>query len=245
MDIWTLRTFVTRAPHQTGIAGTVILLAGAAWFVMGPASAAGAASPSADAEAKGAQTLYMCDFEQAPLDKAPDDFLVLDGAFAVKTEGGNRFLELPEAPVDSFGALFGPSASNLVCVVGRIYGTNRGRRLPVFGLGLNGAGGLKLMVAPGKDALEIFRGDECLARAPYKWTSGAWTSLRLQLRTAGEGTWQAQGKAWKEGSPEPETWLVTHQDKTELPPGKASLWGSPLSGTPIRFDDLRVLSIGK
>jgi hypothetical protein len=37
--------------------------------------------------------LYENNFETAEVGKVPDDFLVLDGAFAVRAEGGNRFLE--------------------------------------------------------------------------------------------------------------------------------------------------------
>ena len=39
----------------------------------------------------------------------PEDLLVLEGAFVVKAEGGNHFLELPGAPLDTFGLLFGPT----------------------------------------------------------------------------------------------------------------------------------------
>src|SRR6266478_454181 len=46
--------------------------------------------------------LYQNDFQQASLGKLPEDFLVLDGAFSVKEENGNKFMELPGAPLDSF-----------------------------------------------------------------------------------------------------------------------------------------------
>jgi hypothetical protein len=32
--------------------------------------------------------------------------------------------------------------------------------------------------------------------------------------------------------------MISHTDKTEVPAGRASIWGAPYSGTPIRFDDL-------
>src|SRR6266536_3558957 len=53
--------------------------------------------------------LYQNNFEKAEIGKVPDEFLVLDGQFAVKEENGNKFLELPGAPLDTFGVLFGPS----------------------------------------------------------------------------------------------------------------------------------------
>ncbi len=99
-------------------------------------------------------------FEQAETGTVPEDFLVLDGGFAVKQEEGNKFLELPGAPLDSFGALFGPSEKSDVAVSARIRSTNKGRRYPTFGVGLNGQSGYKLQVSPGKKALEIYKGDD-------------------------------------------------------------------------------------
>src|SRR5438067_11448912 len=98
--------------------------------------------------------LFENNFEKAELDKVPDDLLVLEGAFAVKAEGGNKFLELPGAPLDTFGLLFGPTESTNVAASARVYGTGKGRRFPTFGLGLNGVGGFKLQVSPGKKLLE-------------------------------------------------------------------------------------------
>lgn len=192
-----------------------------------------------------AQVLFSCDFEKAETNKVPEEFLVLDGAFAVKAESGNKFFELPGAPLDSYGAMFGPTVSNNVAVSARVLGTNKGKRGPVFGVGLGGAGGLKLLVAPGKRVVELVRGDESLASAPFKWEAGGWTCLRLQLRRIGEKEWQLEGKAWKEGAPEPANWQVIRRDTADLTPGRSTLWGSPISGMPIRFDDLKVTTVGR
>src|SRR5580698_4661611 len=110
--------------------------------------------------ARAATTIYENNFEKAALDKAPDDFLVLDGEFAVKQDDGNKVLELPGAPLDTFGVLFGPTTNAGVCISARIYGTGKGRRYPTFGVGLNGPSGYKLKVSPAKNALEIFKSDE-------------------------------------------------------------------------------------
>ncbi len=184
--------------------------------------------------------LFDCDFEKAETNKVPEDFLVLDGAFAVQEEKSNRFLELPGAPLDSFGVLFGPTCSNNISLCARIFGTARGRREPVFGVSLGGAGGLKLMVAPGKRVIELGRGDDSLARTPYTWETGKWTWMRLHIRPLGPDEWLAEGKAWREGTPEPPAWQVTYREKSEPSPGRPGVWGSPISGTPIRFDDFRL-----
>ncbi len=192
--------------------------------------------------AQQAKPLYQNDFEQAALDKVPDDFLVLDGQFAVKEEGGNKFLELPGAPLDTFGVLFGPTEKEGTAVFARIYGTGKGRRYPSFAVGLNGQGtaAYRLQVSPAKKALELFKGDEVKATVPYEWQSGAWTRLRLQVRKVKDGQWRVEGKAWADK--EPSAWLVSFDEKEEPVAGKASIWGSPYATTSIRFDDLKVVA---
>jgi hypothetical protein len=194
------------------------------------------------AMAEDAKALYENNFEQAAVGSVPADFLVLDGGFAVKEEAGNKFLELPGAPLDSFGALFGPTQKSNVAVSARIKGTNKGRRYPTFGVGLNGQGGYKLRVSPGKKELEIYKGDEAVASVPYEWKSGGWTMMRLQIVKAGE-EWKVEGKAWAQGAAEPSQAMVTFADKQEPSAGRASIWGSPYATTPIQFDDLVVRAV--
>src|SRR6266571_662021 len=154
--------------------------------------------------AQQAKPLYQNDFEQAALDKVPDDFLVLDGGFAVQQEGGNKFLELPGAPLDTFGLLFGPTETNNVSASARIFGTGKGRRFPAFAVGLNGVGGLKLQVSPAKKLVELYRGEEVATTAPFIWESGAWTMLRLDVRKIRDGQFKVQGKVWKQDTKEPQ-----------------------------------------
>jgi hypothetical protein len=184
--------------------------------------------------------LYANAFEKAELDQVPDDFLVLDGGFAVKEEGGNRFLELPGAPLDSYGVMFGPNEKEGVAVSARIFGTNKGRRFPAFSVGLCGVGGYRLQVSPAKRLLEIYHGDKAVASKDYTWKPGTWTHLNLQVRKANETEWLVEGKAWKEGGAEPREWMISLAEKTPPYAGPASVWGKPFSGTPIRFDDLQV-----
>jgi len=148
--------------------------------------------------AQQAKPLYQNDFEQAALDKVPEDFLVLDGRFAVKEEGGNKFLELPGAPLDAYGVLFGPTEKEGTAVSARVFGTGKGRRYPTFAVGLNGQGtaAYRLQVSPAKKALELFKGDEVKASVPYEWQSGTWVRLRLQVRKVKDGQWRVEGKVW-------------------------------------------------
>lgn len=190
----------------------------------------------------GAKPVYENNFEKCAVESVPEEFLVLDGAFKVQQEGGNKFLELPGAPLDTFGLLFGPTEKDGLAVAARVFGTGNGRRYPAFGVGLNGVGGYKLQVSPGKKALELLRGDTLKKSIPYEWPSGQWIHLRLDLRKSKAGGWIVSGKVWTAGQPEPTALTISIEDMEEPLAGRASIWGMPYSGTPIRFDDLAVLT---
>lgn len=185
-------------------------------------------------------SLYENNFDKTESGKVPDDLMVLGGEFAVKAEGTNQVLELPGAPLDSFGVQFGPAEKDDVAVSARILGTVKGRRAPTFGVGLGGVGGWKLQMAPAKKALELLNDQEVKASAPFDWKSGAWTQLRLQIRKIKEGVWKIEGKAWPHGEAEPKEWLISADASEEPVTGKASILGSPFSGMPIWYDDLVV-----
>jgi hypothetical protein len=62
----------------------------------------------------------------------------------------------------------------------------------------------------------------------------------LQIRQAGDAAWMVEAKAWTAGGAEPERWLLTHTAKEAPINGQASVLGSPFSGTPIQYDDLKI-----
>ena len=187
-----------------------------------------------------AQVLYTNGFDKAELEKVPEDMMVLDGGFAVKDEAGNKFLELPGAPLETFGVLFGPTEASGLAVTARVQGTGKGRRFPTFAVGLNGVGGFKLQLSPAKKLVELVKGEEVVASAPFTWESGSWTLLRLQCRKVKDGEFAVEGKAWKQGEPEPKAWQISRVEASESPAGRSSVWGMPFAGTPIKFDDLIV-----
>ena len=189
------------------------------------------------------KALYENNFEKVEVGTVPQDFLVLDGGFLVKEENCNKFLELPGAPLDSFAVQFGPAEADNVAVSARIKSTARGRRYPTFGIGLNGVAGYKLQVTPGKKMLELYKDQEVKELMPYGWKSGQWTKFRFQVRKVKEGQWKVEGKVWVEGSSEPATWMIAADEKEAPAAGRASVFGSPFSGTPIQFDDLDVSAV--
>ena len=200
----------------------------------------GLASAAAVADApKPAAAPYATDLSKMSPGKPPDELFILNGAFQVAEADGNKFLELPGNPLDSFGVLFGPEEQQAIEVSARISGTAAGKMFPEFGVGANDSGGWKLWVLPGQDAL-ILRKKEAdeVARVPFKWAGGQWTHLKLRVSPAADGKWLVQGKAWAGGGKEPAEWTITATDAAAPPKGRASVWGHPYAGTPIRFDDL-------
>ena len=187
-----------------------------------------------------AQVLYTNGFDKAEVEKVPEEMMVLDGGFAVKEEAANKFLELPGAPLETFGVLFGPTEASGLAVTARVQSTGKGRRFPTFAVGLNGVGGFKLQLSPAKKLVELVKGEEVVASAPFMWESGSWTLLRLQCRKVKDGEFKLEGKAWKQGDAEPKEWQISRAETTESPAGRSSVWGMPFAGTPIRYDDLIV-----
>jgi hypothetical protein len=183
------------------------------------------------------EPVYKNDFQSAEVGKLPDNFMVMSGDFTVKEEGGNKFLELPGSPLDTFGLLFGPAQPTGGSASAKFFGTKVGRKYPAFGISLGGVGGYRVQVSAAKKALEIFKGDEGKASVPFTWESGVWTSVKIRIRKADAG-WVVEGKAWPATAAEPAEWMIHEDEKDQPPAGRAAIWGSPYSGTPIRFDDL-------
>lgn len=192
-----------------------------------------------------AEVIYTNDFEKAELGSVPEDFLVLEGQFSVKEKDANKVLELPFGPLDSFGFLFGPKEMENVSVQARIFASAKGRRFPVFEVGLNGLGGYKLRVAPAKKQLELYRGNVQKAAVPLKWTSGKWTRLDLRVLKAGEAEWKVEGKVWQDGSEKPKEPMIVFVDKQAPTRERASIGATPFSGEPIYFDDLAVSTVAR
>jgi hypothetical protein len=183
---------------------------------------------------------YSQDFEKLPEGDPPGEIVILGGMFAIKTVDGNKLLELPGDPVDGYGILFGPEGQAPMAVSARIFATATGKRTPEFGVGLGDTNGYKLWLMPAAKQLQILKGEDVKATAPFDWKSGAWATLNLAVTKSADGKYLVEGKAWTQGADEPKEPQVKFADDQEPPKGRASAWGSPFASTPIRFDDLKV-----
>jgi hypothetical protein len=186
--------------------------------------------------------IYSNDFQKSEEGKVPADMQRVEGDFAVAAEGGGRFLRLAGDPIQTCRLLVGPEVSQDCALSARVRGSAAGRRTPEFGVGLANC---VLWVVPAANQIELVRDDDTVAAAPFVWSSGSWTELRMQVRQVGETKWIIEAKAWASGKPEPREWQIVHALSEKPRPGRASLNGIPYSETPIDFDDVVVSAFAK
>ena len=183
---------------------------------------------------------YKADFTGADIGSLPKDVQRISGNFAVAGFEGKRVLELPGEPLDTFGVLFGPAEHAELDARARVWAAASGRRFPEFGVGVGDVGGYKVLVLPGQKRLELRKGDEVAAAGEMRqpWKTGTWTNVRLRVTKSGEGRWKVEGKSWPADAAEPSAWDLSHEGTEAPSPGRASVWGIPFSGQPLRVDEL-------
>jgi len=113
---------------------------------------------------------YSQDFQKSDENSMPDQLLVINGTFAVKSEADNKFLQLQGEPLDTFGFMLGNDDTNSIQCA--IRATNTGKRFPEFGIGLLGPAGYRLWLQPAIGELQIIKGDNVKTGKPYEWKSG-------------------------------------------------------------------------
>jgi hypothetical protein len=200
-------------------------------FVATLALAAAAPAPS-----------FSENFDAMPVGKPPKEkILTFAGAFEVKDlGGGNKVLELPGEPLETFAALFGPADTNSIDVRDKVWGATSGKRYPEFGIGAADVSGYKLLLLPRQRRLVIRKAETEVASASYDaWTSETWTAFRLTVEPAGNA-WRITGYAWPAGADDSKATTVVFEESEKPAPGHGSVWGMPFSGKPIRYDDIEV-----
>ena len=181
-------------------------------------------------------------FDAMPPGKPPKEkVLIVAGAFEVKdVGGGNKVLELPGDPLESFCAMFGPSDSSAIDVRAKVWAATSGKRYPELGIGAADFSGYRLLLLPRQKRLVLRKAEVELASVPYDgWASETWTAFRLTVEPAGDA-WRITGHAWPATGDEGKAVKVVFDEKEKPAPGRGSVWGMPFSGKPIRYDDLEV-----
>jgi len=111
-------------------------------------------------------------------------------------------------------------------------------------VGLHGISGYRLRVVPSSGTVELLKNEEVVVSEKFAWKADQWTNLKLEIKPAGD-QWSIRGWVWAvadgEAGEQPEKPSIEHTDKSAPGQGKASLWGSPYSGKPVDFDDVKVV----
>lgn len=178
------------------------------------------------------------DFEAYEAGTEPDDLFVIEGMFRIAEDGGDKVLQLEPQPLNESGVIFGKSLRGAASVSVEIKATKRRRSTPRFGVGLHGISGYRLRVVPATNEIELIKSEEKVKAAALPWTSGEWLHLKLSVVPADGGKWVVSGWAWPKGKEAPAEPLITLVSDEKPGQGKASIWGTPYSGTPILYDDI-------
>ncbi|RFC45631.1 MAG: hypothetical protein DVB23_001912 [Verrucomicrobia bacterium] len=187
--------------------------------------------------------LFTEDFTAFPTSQEPDLF-ILAGTFTVEAEdGGNHVLQIATGELVDATVQLGDSLKTGGEIVARVKGVQQRRSFPRFGVGLHGKAGFQLRVSPAARAVELLKGEEVIQTVPFSWAAGQWHLVRLRVAAIPNGGWSVSGWVWPEAAHAPTQALIDYISEPGPLQGKASLFGTPFSGQPIQFDDVRVTTL--
>lgn len=171
----------------------------------------------------------------------PKEVFIVEGKIQITAKDGNKAIVIdPGAELADACAQVASSAAGESSIQARVFASKRARSVPKFGVSVHGMSGYRLLVNAAKKQLELVKSDSVVASVPFTWTSDAWLNLKLDVMRGEGGAWMITGKAWPAESSEPALAMIKAEDKGLKGQGKAGLWGTPYSQTPIYFDDIQV-----
>lgn len=170
----------------------------------------------------------------------PQEVFVVDGTIKIAARDGGKAITIDPNPITDATAQLGDSSSGSSSIAARVFASKKGRSTPRFGVSVHGMNGYRLIVNPARKTLDLVKSDEVIKSVPYTWTTDTWTRIRLDVKKTGDTGWSITGKAWPAEGEEPKEPLIQHTDDTLKGQGKAAIWGTPFSETPIFFDDIQV-----
>jgi hypothetical protein len=170
----------------------------------------------------------------------PQEVFVVDGTIRIASKDGGKAIMVDPNPIVDAYAQLGQSALGTETITAKFFASKKGRSYPRFGLSVHGNIGHRLIANCAKKQLELVRDDQVLKTAPLTWTTDTWMHLKLEAKPQGDGNWMITAKAWPADGPEPVDPTITHADKDIKGQGKAAIWGTPFSETPIYIDDIKI-----
>jgi hypothetical protein len=171
---------------------------------------------------------------------APKEVFVVDGTIKIADKDGNKAIMIEPTPIVDASAQLAVSAAGDSTIQAKVFASKRARSFPRFGVSVHGMSGYRLIVNAPKKLIELVKGDQVVQSAPFTWTPDAWTFLKLEVKKASAEDWSVTGKVWPGDGKEPAEAMVKHSDKGLKGQGKAGVWGTPYSETPIYFDDIEI-----
>lgn len=174
----------------------------------------------------------------------PENLFILDGSFLVEQNKAGNQLELSGSPVGDFGFMFGPRVREKAMELNFSFlSSKQGRRYPAIAAGIGGIRGYRFRWNASTRKILIYNDETLLLEKVFTWESDQWWKIRFQVIPLKQDKNLLKLKIWPRDLEEPKTWLVEHSDDVLFKGGKCVIWGYPYAGTPIKFDDIRILSI--
>ena len=170
----------------------------------------------------------------------PQEVFIVDGTIRVAKKDGNKTIMIDFNPIVDASAQLGESANGSEIISAKFFASKKGRAYPRFGLSVHGNSGHRLIVNCAKKQLELVKNEEVLATAPFAWTNETWTMLKLEAKQTAPGKFLITAKAWAADAAEPAEPMLSHPDEKMKGQGKAAIWGTPFSETPIYVDDVKI-----
>jgi hypothetical protein len=173
--------------------------------------------------------------------EVPKEVFIVEGKIQIAAKDGNKAIVIdPGSELTDACAQVGTSAAGESSIEARVFASKRARSVPKFGVSVHGMSGYRLLVNAAKKQLELVKSDAVIASSPYSWTSDAWIKLKLDVKRGEGDAWAITGKVWAADAAEPAEPTLKAEDKGLKGQGKAGVWGTPYSQTPIYFDDIVV-----
>lgn len=179
--------------------------------------------------------------DEWPEGEVPREVFIVEGKIQIASKDGNKGIVIdPSTELTDACAQVATSAAGDSSIQARVFATRRARSLPKFGVSVHGMSGYRLLVNAAKKQLELVKTDVVISSVPFTWTSDTWLNLKLEVKRGEGESWRIIGKAWAANSTEPQAPTIAAEDKGLKGQGKAGVWGTPYSQTPIYFDDITV-----
>ncbi|MES2594501.1 MAG: hypothetical protein V4662_04150 [Verrucomicrobiota bacterium] len=171
----------------------------------------------------------------------PKEVFIVEGKIQIAAKDGNKAIVIdPGSELTDACAQVGSSAAGESSIEARVFASKRARSVPKFGVSVHGMSGHRLLVNAAKKQLEIVKSDALIASVPFTWTNDVWLKLKLEVKRGEGDAWAVTGKAWPADVAEPAEPTLKAEAKGLKGQGKAGVWGTPYSQTPIYFDDITV-----